>query len=271
MGNVMFQYAFGYAASRSLGCSWELTDTSHLKYFSLIDYSNPLQSIRRKLSHWYYRISRKLDLLESRRKVTIPSDLEPHLALNSVNDNQVYSGFFQSELYFEEYKQDIIRNFQITPEYRTVFDKKYKQLYDDRFIVAVHIRRSDYVGWELSSLNTVDPTLPPCYYRNCFESIEFPANITTVFVGDDLEFAKHELGYWPNCRFERNHAIIDFQILLNADVVVVSNSTFAWWAAYLNSQAAKNVYAPKYWLGFKAGIEYPAQIVCPSWIEVDCM
>jgi hypothetical protein len=90
-----------------------------------------------------------------------------------------------------------------------------------------------------------------------------------VFVSDDIEFAKKTFGLNTNYYFEQNDEITDFQILLNAQELVIANSSFSWWAAWLNRQNNKVVYAPKYYLGFKVNKYYPAGINVNDWNWID--
>ena len=65
--------------------------------------------------------------------------------------------------------------------------------------------------------------------------------------------------------------IIDFQLLLNADVAIIANSTFSWWAAYLNPNIQK-VFLPRDWLGFRINKLLPPGIFnrLPShWTIID--
>ena len=69
----------------------------------------------------------------------------------------------------------------------------------------------------------------------------------------------------PNVSLEENSEIIDFQLIMNADIAIIANSSFSWWAAYLNAKEHKIVYAPKYWLGFKVDKEIPEKIMSVNW------
>jgi hypothetical protein len=48
---------------------------------------------------------------------------------------------------------------------------------------------------------------------------------------------------------------IDFCLLMNARYVIIPNSSFSWWAAYLNTKA-EIIIAPKYWARFNISNGY---------------
>ena len=84
-------------------------------------------------------------------------------------------------------------------------------------------------------------------------------------IGDDTEFLKKKFSSNTHFLFEKNDEITDFQILMNANIVISSNSSFAWWGCFLNRRQNKKVFAPKYWLGFKVKQEYPVGIMVKDW------
>jgi hypothetical protein len=62
---------------------------------------------------------------------------------------------------------------------------------------------------------------------------------------------------------------MDFQHLLNADVCIISNSTFSWWGAWLNNKPTKVIYAPKYFMGWRIKKEIPDHIYPIDWTLID--
>jgi hypothetical protein len=61
---------------------------------------------------------------------------------------------------------------------------------------------------------------------------------------------------------------MDFQHLLNAHECIISNSTFSWWGAWLNTRPDKKIYAPEYFLGWRIKKEYPQNIYPHDWVKV---
>jgi hypothetical protein len=47
-----------------------------------------------------------------------------------------------------------------------------------------------------------------------------------------------------------------------------SNSTFSWWAAYLNENPNKQIYCPKYFLGHVIEKKYPIHIYPSDWHQI---
>lgn len=85
-----------------------------------------------------------------------------------------------------------------------------------------------------------------------------------IIVTDDVTLAQEKFATLINATFISDSEINDFQLLLHADKLIISNSSFAWWGAYLNCKNAE-VFAPKYWLGFHEQIENPYGIMSVNW------
>jgi hypothetical protein len=139
------------------------------------------------------------------------------------------------------------------------------------------VRRTDYVTI-LDGL-----ALPAAYYRRSLDLLDVAPQTPVLFIGDDLSEVRAVFGGGPQVRFEENSAPLDFQLLLNAQALVLSNSTFAWWGAWLNTLPSRQVLAPRDWLGWtrrtgwrvrpggrwgSVSWEYPPAIVPDGWIQV---
>ena len=180
-----------------------------------------------------------------------------------ISNNAYYEGYFQSVAFFELQKEKIKRKFSIREKYTKLFKEKYGKLFAENKILVINIRRAEYVAIAPDYLGGQTVSLPISYYTKCLDKIENLENYKIIVTGDDMEFGKQHFSYLPNVSFEENEKekiMIDFQLLMNADVSIISNSTFAWWAAYLNNKKEKIVYAPKYWLGYHIKKEFPIGI-----------
>ena len=108
--------------------------------------------------------------------------------------------------------------------------------------------------------------LPASYYRAALARLTRGDDATIVVVGDDPHWLAAELR--DHCfRLERNEESVDLLLLANAQALILSNSSFAWWGAWLNERAPL-VLAPRYWLGLHERRERPCNILVPSWEQV---
>lgn len=257
LGNQMFQYAFANAAAKKIKTFFFITPESFSlfilpKYFKLGLYG---AIFRNKFAK---NIINKLLKRINYKRVHIDNS-NYHCEL-SLENKKTYSGYFQSKLYFEKNQKAIHNKYKIRGKYIKLFSDNYGDIFKANNVIALHIRRTDYLQHGNVKLGGKDVSLSWHYYYNILKNIENLNRYQIIAVGDDLEYLKNNIPL-NNIRLEKNNQIVDFQILLNANVLVISNSTFAWWAAYLNKQPNKQVYAPKHWLGHKNKYTYPVDIM----------
>ncbi len=263
LGNQLFQYVFlKYLQQRNSKSLVFFTNPHHAyiqKYFDLENFDNYLMG-----SKAYSAVTRFLPRILRFKSIYIHNWIIPKEF--DIKNWSLYIGYFQSDYYYQQLKNK--PSFNLKKEFKDQFNALYGNLYQQNKIVAVHIRRTDYMNY--GERRKRDISLPMAYFKTRLESIENIENYKVIFVSDDIEHVKEVFPAQENFIFSSNNEIIDFQIIQNADISIISNSTFAWWATYL-SPKNNTVYAPKNWFGFKIGAEHPRGIMTKKFIWCDVL
>lgn len=171
-------------------------------------------------------------------------------------------------MYFKNHEDNIKFLFSIKPVYKKEFHYKYAYLYKNYTIICIHIRRRDFLNLGQLDLGGDNLSLPVDYYKNAIKKIVVK-NPLYVFISDDNDFVTKHFTFLKNKYISTDSEIMDFQHLLNADVCIISNSTFSWWGAWLNNKSEKIIYAPQYFMGWRIKKEIPYTIYPDSWIQID--
>ena len=152
--------------------------------------------------------------------------------------------FFQNSKYFVPYREDIIRWLRLPNKVVPTGS------------LVVHIRLGDYD--DLSRLSYE-------YYANAIDSIDHD-NLVICTDSPDEPFIKKFMHYNPT--ISRGSWYHDFCYIMGANKIVLSQSTFSWWAAFL-SEANQIVFPlPKSgWWSDRTSIDL--RINHPRYIYVD--
>ena len=259
LGNQLFQYAYAKVLSRKYNTPFFLLNRKDFyadKYFT-IQADTPLQN-RWKAIVFYVKNG------GFPKVISEDQFAQPTTNIDHERDNVIYEGFYQSASYHHsltlvEMKEELT----IKPAYQIHIKDFVK---NEKPTIVVHVRRTDYVTFGGDHVGGVNLTLPLAYYEQALQQLP-TATCNVLFLSDDIQFVKEHFQF-PNCMYaEKNSEIVDFQLIQQADYLVLANSSFSWWGAYLNTTVQK-VIAPKYWLGLKINKEYPAGIVHPDWITI---
>ncbi|MGZ3757420.1 MAG: alpha-1,2-fucosyltransferase [Mucilaginibacter sp.] len=278
LGNQLFQYSFIYALSRKIGTPFYLDqqiDKSIIhKYFTIrqnwlsrcLDKVIGISGFKNVFSlHFRRWIFPKIQQFFKLEAVTCDWNLTPSAdLLPKLQDQHLFIGFFQSPLYFIEYEAEIRSLFTIRSKYQKAFQLKYHHLYGKNKVVCIHIRRTDYLNLGILNLGGEDLSLPLNYYEKAIAKTD-RKNSFYLFITDDLDFVTENFGHFQNKLISADAEIMDFQHMLNADICIISNSTFSWWSAWLNNKPDKMIYAPESFMGWRIKQEVPPDIYPDNW------
>jgi hypothetical protein len=168
------------------------------------------------------------------------------------------SGFFQSEKYFAHCADDILRLFSFDAVRTAEIKGSLSEIRGRK--VGVHVRRGDY------QLNPhIHPMCPLEYYRKAMDLFEGDASF--IITSDDIPWCKSHL-QGSRCYFsDFQDELDDLLVLASCDHNILSNSSFSWWAAYLNPNRDKRILAPKVWFG-PGGPRDTQDLIPPGWITL---
>jgi hypothetical protein len=113
--------------------------------------------------------------------------------------------------------------------------------------VALHVRRGDYVSDPVYSKKY--RVMDVDYYRAAVAQIESRVADAKLFVfSDDLDWCREHLAMLGPTKFvDGGGDLADFRLMSRCSHHIISNSTFAWWAAWLGTHQGQVVVAPKEW------------------------
>lgn len=109
--------------------------------------------------------------------------------------------------------------------------------------IGVHIRRGDYVTMDIYNyVNEVYYNMAIQYLRNIYPDLPI------VFVSDDIKYVKETYLYENAVFVDSGDMFIDFRCFSQCRHRVIGNSTFAWFAAFLNPRHDGQVVMPSPWI-----------------------
>jgi hypothetical protein len=177
--------------------------------------------------------------------------------LQKFNQDTTLLGFFQSEKYFEGAEDEIMKMFKLNVE-------------PNKFAVSIHVRRGDYVQHSNS--------FPPVNYNYLNQAIKFTGRRKFQFFSDDIEwcrnYVKHEClednGLFEFDFCEEKDEFKAMSLMASCPINIISNSTFSWWAAWLNPYPNKLIISPSYenWFGPGFTGSAPKDLIPDSWHQI---
>lgn len=152
-------------------------------------------------------------------------------------------GYWQSEAYFKEYKDVIVKELKVKTPILEICSDLLKDISKPNS-VCVHIRRGDYVNCGFLHCDEA-------YYNRGLEYIKNKySDCNAIVFSDDIAWVKDNMKF--NCLVTFVELDVpDYEtlrLMYLCKHFVISNSSFSWWAQYLSDNPNKIVIAPEYWL-----------------------
>lgn len=280
LGNQMFQYAFAkHMANKNntlLKIDISFFETQTLRSYELGIFSIPERTISSDELVKYIpsgsdtipqRIRNKWKSLRYNFKFIIERQFHFDPDLLQLHGNLYLDGYWQSEKYFEDIAPLIRKDFQPIPEIKQQFNDQAKEV-KNCDSVAVHIRRGDYVSDKKT--HKEHGTLSFGYYDEAIKMMSRKLKYPVFYIfSDDIEWVKQ------NMKIDYPHHFVDNrEKQLQGDLYlmslchhqIIANSSFSWWAAWLNSDEKKLVIAPKKW--FNESTKNMKDIIPEKWIKL---
>tara|TARA_R110000823_G_scaffold311775_1_gene437886 strand:- start:10938 stop:11678 length:741 start_codon:yes stop_codon:yes gene_type:complete len=188
---------------------------------------------------------------------------EPHYHYNAIplnRGNIILDGYFQSEKYFHPHSKVIRMIFSEDTETKNYIDDKYLKLLDSD-TCSVHIRRKDYLNLqEFHPIQTIN------YYNKAMAMI---GKKRFIIFSDDIPWCKDNLQAKDIYFMEGEKDYVDLFLMSRCNNHIIANSSFSWWAAWLNKSNQKRVIAPENWFGPNLSINNTKDLIPESWEIID--
>lgn len=165
-----------------------------------------------------------------------------------------YDGYWQWGGYYDDIKDTIIDAFKF--KVKDIIIEQLQQTIADiqaTNSVGIHVRRGDYLTEKLyKGICDID------YYERAMGLIENKIKSPVYYVfSNDLEWCRNNIAKMTQqkCIFVKNegkYSYLDMYLMTLCKNLIIANSSFSWWAAYLN--ASQNVIvSPHKWVNLPIG------------------
>lgn len=261
LGNQMFQYAAG----RSLAIQFEsplVLDTHFMlrpppgvtpwkvEIDAFAINATFQDTVRDSSPFTSNRVLRKLKAsigaFLSNEVVLTDSNISQFLAKSLLEKDVYLDGYWQNLRFVEPIREYLLRDFKLSRSWSEE-SLRLSELISRSDSISLHVRRGDYLSnVEAANLHCVQDV---GYYARAVRLIREELGDAPIFVfSDDQEWCKSNFDFGKNVHF-----VCDFGVKsMHEELLLMSqcraninaNSTFSWWAAWLNEHPLKLVIAP---------------------------
>jgi len=273
LGNQMFQYALGRSLALEMNTELNLDTSFYSKYpnenrnFELNQFCIKFDSFNCNFLFPGRTIIERLFIPQKIMHITEDPSLYFNFdkRLNNLKYNAHYSldGYWQAESYFLKYQKTIKDEFTLKNDIGEQ-NRLFLTTNSLSKTISVHIRRTDYLVENQTLICDFD------YYNKAIKMLNsiLDEKYQYIFFSDDIEWTKENFRHIENAIFVdwNNNMTHDMYLMSECTHNIISNSSFSWWATYLNKNVNKIVVSPKKWSNLPNIEKY--SIISKDWILI---
>lgn len=279
LANRMFQYSY-YLYLKQIG------------YDALVDYSR-VAKLKHEVVFWekifphaylpqasYFKILKLgggKDIISKIVRKYLPSLTSVHQMQSAFDVVLPYSdnkdaymiGVFQNAEMVSKISNQVRHKFQFA-EFQDEYNLSLQREMKDSQSIAIHVRKAkDYTTnyW-------FKDTCPLSYYINAVKYMNTKVDNPKYYVfTDNPEWVKENFDWLEYKLVDHNPSFgwgnhFDMQLMSSCHHNIISNSTYAWWAAFINSNDGQIV-IPKIWFNPNSGVECSSErLRCRDWVAL---
>lgn len=258
LGNQIFQYAFSLNfRTKGIPVKYDLSLYERMRIHNGFELSRIFEGVKVQPAgkrDFFYFFESELTGPEKNYKLKTDKNIIREAASDEFKfqsslaalTNGYFRGYWQNKDYFQDnvslLREELVFR-PLLPGDRLNNEVLSKILCSDS--VGIHVRRGDYL---LSGHHRV---LDPEYYRKAIEIVSSRVENPVFFIfSDDIDWVKRKKLHPSAVYVAHNQgekAYIDMQLMSCCKHNIIANSTFGWWAAWLNKHESKMVIAPQEW------------------------
>lgn len=249
-GNQMFQYATLYSVAKKKNYQFGIP----YKQKSQNSYQNM------SLDEAFDNLSAKDSSNQFNQKRVNESSFTYDPGIFGISDNTDILGYFQSEKYFKDNRNDLLQEFKFK---KLILEKAtdIRSVTKDP-VISIHLRIGDYKNW-----GKKHPIMQKEYYIQALDLL--PKDLMIISFSDEPIEAYNIFKYLnrPFVLSEPEDQFTDMCTMTLCDYHVIANSSYSWWGSWLAN--SKQTIAPNNWFG--QGDDMPknwSDIYCKEWIII---
>jgi hypothetical protein len=280
LGNQMFQYAAGRALATKYNVPLKV-DLRWMRGYRHRDFlldkfpisiETPLWNerlkftwfpFRRRPFFFYTKIIRKFNKI-----LYMEDDFPYNTDFWNFGPDRFLFGYFQSEKYFKEYDSLIRKDFsyQYDP---SLYDKEVVEAIRKSSFTAIQFRRGDYITNKATSSSIGLCSMD--YYEKAVAYLKSKQkDFKLLIFSDDIQWCRQNIKFDRAVFVERKGGtpLDDMSLAIQCKNIIIANSTFSWWCAWLNTNPKKIVIAPQKWFKSEELNKNAYDLIPDDWIRI---